>query len=315
MYYLESDSTRQYRPIRHYILPTSPSLTLKFLRRPVTLCCASLLLVIAFGSTAGAQVAGKQVAGKTPGKTAAVAAARPEPTPTVAKEMPAADTLQSEADGESETVEPPVSAKILRYIDRLVRRYDTSRDAKLQQSEWKAMRGDPRLADFDGDGIISLEEMARRVARYGYRRKIRLIPKSTEVVTPSPTLLLPMTSSATDVKADESKTTAEPSAAQPTPNVTDQAPAKHDFRPGQRFYVSPKHRVQGLPGWFVNRDANGDQQLSMAEFASKASQSDMKEFGSYDANGDGVITAKECAGKASSPAPPTSSTDGQKAGS
>ncbi|MEA1950935.1 MAG: hypothetical protein U9N87_06090 [Planctomycetota bacterium] len=260
----------------------------------------------------------KVAAEKTNGKVSnATTATKPVPSPTVATEMSAANTSRNETDGESQPLEPPVSAKILRYADRLVRRYDTNRDLQLQQNEWKAMRGDPRLADFDGDGIITLEELARRVARYGYRRKIRLIPKTLEVATPSPTLLQPITTAATDEKAAEPATAEKPAASQSTPNVTDQAPAKHDFRSGQRFYVAPRHRMQGLPGWFASRDANGDQQLTMAEFASKATQSDMKEFARYDANGDGVITAKECAGKSPSatPTPPPSSTDGDKNGS
>ncbi|MBN2295546.1 MAG: hypothetical protein JXM70_24160 [Pirellulales bacterium] len=239
---------------------------------------------------------------------------KPQPTPTVATQMSAAGTSETDVEGESLTVEPLVSAKILRYADRLVRRYDTNHDSQLQQSEWKAMRGDPRLADFDSDGIITLEEIARRVARYGYRRKIRLISKPLEVSTPSPTLLQPITTPVTDEKASETAPADKPAGGESSPNVTEQVPPKHDYRPGQRFYVAPRHRVQGLPGWFTNRDANGDQQISMAEFASKATQSDMKEFARYDANGDGVITAKECAGKASSDTStlPKSSDEGEK---
>ena len=313
---LESDLDGQYRLFIYGKHPSLPGLTMGFARDTTTRVwhdpersegrgkhrilvgygLVALLLLVAFDAIALAD---------------AVAASTPAPTPTVATEMSAADTSQSGADdgadGESGPSEPPVSAKILRYANRLVSRYDTNRDSQLQQSEWQAMRGDPRLADLDSDGVITLDEMARRVADYSYRRKIRLIPKGLDVATPSPTLLQPMTSAATDEKAGGSMPGQKAVAAEATPSATDQAPVKHDFRPGQRFYVAPRHRVHGLPGWFVGRDANGDQQLSMAEFAPKATQSDMKEFARYDTNGDGIITAKECVDKASSPTP----TDGQ----
>jgi hypothetical protein len=41
----------------------------------------------------------------------------------------------------------------------------------------------------------------------------------------------------------------------------------------------------------------------MAEFAPKATQTDIDEFARYDANGDGLITAKECAGANKAAAP------------
>ncbi len=313
MHSLESDYARQYYRLSRRTSRILPIFTGGLLIAGYTLVI--LLSVIAFGSTAQAAAEPKGKAVEPHGK-AAITATTPAPTPTVATEMSAADTSETEANGRSEPTEPPILAKILRYADRLVRRYDTNRDSQLQQSEWKAMRGDPRLADLDGDGVITLEEMARRIAHYGYRRKIRLIPKSLEVATPSPTLLQPMTSAATDEKVGESMPAAEPAAAEATSSVNDAAATKRDFRPGQRFYVAPRHRVQGLPGWFVDRDTNGDQQLSMAEFAPKATQSDVKAFARYDANGDGVITAKECAGKASSTAsPPATSTGGQNPGS
>ncbi len=283
-----------------------------------------LMFFLAFCSVA--QAADKPSSDKPAAKKSATekpaektAAAKQTPIPSVATEMSAAVAPLNKTEDAGEQVEPPVSAKILRYADRLIRRYDTNQDSKLQQNEWKAMRGNPLLADFDGDKIITIEEMARRIARYGYRRKIRLIPKTLEVETTSELpLLQPVTTAVADEKTTESATADKPGAsAESTPSVTNQAPAKHDFRPGQRFYVAPRHRVQGLPGWFTNRDANGDQQLTMSEFASKATQSDHNEFARLDANGDGVITAKECAGKTPSatPAKPPSSTDDKKNGS
>jgi len=64
-------------------------------------------------------------------------------------------------------------------------------------------------------------------------------------------------------------------------------------RVGSRF-LSPAERLpRGLPDWFKRNDANGDGQVSMAEFTDSWTESKLKEFEKYDLNGDGVITAQE----------------------
>lgn len=227
------------------------------------------------------------------------------------------DTEAADNDDNTEAApkEPAVTAKILRYANRLIRRYDRNSDGRLQEAEWRVMHGQPRLLDLDGDAVITLQEFARRVADYGHRRKIRLIPKNLEDLVPSPPLLQPMTSAASEGSPKQPLPAEKPAASSTTPSVTETPAAKGDFRRGQRFYVAPRHRVQGLPGWFIARDANGDQQISMSEFAPKATESDIKEFAAHDTNGDGIITAKECIRKTSSPPPqPSPSTSVRKIG-
>ncbi len=219
-----------------------------------------------------------------------------------------AQSVQTAVDAENNeqnvAKEPAVTAKILRYANRLLQRYDADSDGRMQESEWKSMRGDPASADRDGDRIITLDELSRRIAEYGQRRKIRLIPINLEDLSPSPILLQPTTSSAAGENNAQPNSTQNQPAGNATPGAAASPASKEDIRPGQRFYVDPRHRVQGLPSWFAARDTNGDQQISMAEFAPKATESDLKEFAAYDADGDGVVTAKECAGKASSTASP-----------
>jgi subtilisin-like proprotein convertase family protein len=48
-----------------------------------------------------------------------------------------------------------------------------------------------------------------------------------------------------------------------------------------------------LPAWFFERDANGDGQISMDEFADDWSEDKLDEFTSLDADGDGILTTQE----------------------
>jgi Ca2+-binding EF-hand superfamily protein len=59
--------------------------------------------------------------------------------------------------------------------------------------------------------------------------------------------------------------------------------------------LTPIERLpKGLPDWFTAKDADGDGQVSMAEFAADWTPAKVAEFSRYDLNGDGIITASEC---------------------
>jgi hypothetical protein len=59
---------------------------------------------------------------------------------------------------------------------------------------------------------------------------------------------------------------------------------------------TPKDGVR-LPSWFTSRDANGDGQLEMKEYAARLTERLYLEFTGRDTNGDGLITAAEAAGR------------------
>jgi hypothetical protein len=67
--------------------------------------------------------------------------------------------------------------------------------------------------------------------------------------------------------------------------------AKKSYR-----FLSPQERLpRGLPDWFLRKDADGDGQVAMAEYASSGwSEALAEEFTKHDLNGDGVITPEEC---------------------
>ena len=182
------------------------------------------------------------------------------------------------------------SAKILRYASRVISRYDRNGDETLSTSETKTMRGDPAAADLDKDGKLEVKEFAQYVANYGRRRKVRLLffPEVEESINPS--LLHPMTSAASDGTSTIDAESSSLSGA----GVSDPSETTSEEPISKTFHVR-RHRAN-LPGWFAVRDANGDGQVSMAEYAPKASNAELAEFARMDKDQDGVITSREILG-------------------
>jgi hypothetical protein len=216
--------------------------------------------------------------------TAMVFAAQPELAPRAAQPAPT-DALPGAADA--------IPAKVRRYAERLLHRYDANGDGKLQADEWGKMHGNPQAADGNRDRIITLEELTNYIAAFGRNHRMGLAnpvigwdPRSgsgTETggrpgVTPDG----PQPNSPDGVnKTASSDAGVPPAAGKPSAQTT-------------TFYV-PKSRLSpGLPDWFLRRDLDGDGQVSLAEFAPNPTQADLEEFARYDRNGDGFITAKEC---------------------
>ncbi len=57
--------------------------------------------------------------------------------------------------------------------------------------------------------------------------------------------------------------------------------------------MTESKKTAGAPAWFLDSDANKDNQVSMAEFASKLDEEKLEEYMKFDTNGDGFITVKE----------------------
>lgn len=62
----------------------------------------------------------------------------------------------------------------------------------------------------------------------------------------------------------------------------------------ERSAKSTQPLPRGLPTWFAQRDADGDGQVMMAEFAEEWDEQKAAEFAEYDLNRDGVIMPQEC---------------------
>lgn len=201
-----------------------------------------------------------------------------------------------------------VSAKVVRYAQRIIDRHDRNRDGRLQVSEWQSMRGSPSKADRDGDGVVERDEMIEYVAEYGRERRIRLLPPPLGDLAELPPLLHPTTAG-----ASEEEPAGEKVGATERPQVRDGLPgdggeavntesAREDLRRRDTKFYAPASRVVGVPAAFLSRDRDGDGQLTLPEFAPKKDRGSLEEFSRHDRNGDGVITVAEYLGRSGSPA-------------
>jgi len=223
----------------------------------------------------------------------------------------------------------PVSAKVLRYAQRLVEQYDTNHNGQLEKEEWQKMRGNPAIVDRDHDGLITVEDLARYITIYGRYRHIQLIapalttppqqpsaegvpspvaensrgdnppagrnpiaPPAAE--TPPAAAAPPLPEAAPSAAAMSAAGSATTTGSQPLTPAPAPAPVvSRRAVAGQRFFVPPVRLPQGVPPWFVARDLDGDGQLTLSEFAPHPTQADIEEFNRYDTNHDGVITIDE----------------------
>jgi hypothetical protein len=187
-----------------------------------------------------------------------------------------------------------VPIKVLRYAQALVDKYDADGDRKLTADEYREMQGNPEDVDTDQDGAITVDEMARHVARYGQGRRIRLMPSAAEYLI--------RFRSGLDLAAGPAE--AHSGAAEEIPTGTAEEPEGASKKSSyKRFYVPPARLPAGLPKWFEMRDQDGDMQLTFAEFAPKPTSQQRQEFAEYDANRDGLITAWEMMGVPARPRP------------
>ncbi len=206
----------------------------------------------------------------------------------------------SEGDSISSSAIP---AKIVRYARRVLDRYDTNRDGRLDEAEWQAMKGDPTHCDRDRDGFISLEELTDHTASYGRQREIRLLPPQPGDLLEMPPLLNPEMieiSSERAPGAGESEVPDDdPEAGESLSGPATEPPPSR--RRDTKFYVPSSRLPAGLPAAFSNRDRDGDGQLTLAEFAANGSRAELDDFARLDRNGDGVITPSEYLGRAGVP--------------
>jgi len=167
-----------------------------------------------------------------------------------------------------------LDARIRKYAESLLRRYDANKNGVLEKDEWSKMRGSPEKGDRNRDGVITVEELTIRLSEYG-----RKSPSSGSY------------SSSATVSTSTGRSRSSYSSGS----------SHSGERKSYRFLTPTERLPKGLPEWFARKDADGDGQVSMAESSSFWDDAKAAEFGGYDLNNDGVITPAECLKAASSP--------------
>ncbi|MBX3440629.1 MAG: EF-hand domain-containing protein [Planctomycetaceae bacterium] len=185
-----------------------------------------------------------------------------------------------------------VPAKVVRYADAVFRRCDLDGDGRLTETEWRSIGVDHATIDLDQDGIISREEFLEYVLRFGRARS---------PVYSSETLNEPAAAPSSTADGADASSAIEVNSAPEDVDASTNAAGKEgvagtegkDATPRTTRYAVRASRGLGkLPGWFLARDADGDGQLTLREFAGEAG-GNSREFERLDRNRDGVITPHE----------------------
>lgn len=238
-------------------------------------------------------LSGAVIRAQTPGSTANAAAPPAQRVPADGS----TDVHDASRQDDASTAIQAVPAKVIRYAERLIDQRDRDGDKSLDRQEWGHVWGF-LTCDANLDGRVSLEELVRRIATYGRYRRVRLLPPIAGGSGDFPALLNPTTDSE---RTDANRTSSAEASTADNGSAPDASSAEPDPGRVRKFVPSPLRQPEGLPSWFASRDADGDGQLSMAEFAPKPTGTSLAEFSRYDQNGDGMITPSEYirAGKSS----------------
>lgn len=185
--------------------------------------------------------------------------------------------------------------RVRQYAQSLFRQYDANKNGVLEREEWQQMRGSPEKADRNHDGLISLEELTQRELE---RNRLALAGTSSSGGETGRLATSAGASSSTKSAASSSISSA--SSLQGSrfrwrsPSSSSSARSRSG-QPGRVRFLTPLERLpKGMPDWFVQKDADADGQVSMAEFATEWTDAKAAEFQKYDLNNDGIITPEEC---------------------
>lgn len=222
-----------------------------------------------------------------------------------------------------DTLVPAVPVAIRFYCRYLFNKYDTNGDRKLEQKEWEDKIQGAQAIDLDGDWVLTDQEVLYYIARYARNRTLAdprpLQPQRFNIMIANeeqPVLI--RTASAAPRLLDKEEAEKERSEApieldelsddEFVKMLTEDNPALESVDDEEvldvlltdmdestfREYAAAPQELIGVPVWFLARDANGDGQLSLREFAPNLTPAAVAQFGKLDSNADGFITAEEC---------------------
>ncbi len=161
----------------------------------------------------------------------------------------------------AEMLAVPVTDDDRREASETMRRYDRNNNGFVDKNELSSrFSGNPMDFDRNRDGKLSLDELAVRYARRREGNEEAKKEKKRE--------------DRRERKADV--------------EVPDVYGGRKSYRVGEA-----RKSPEGVPGYFSDKDANGDGQVTMAEFTSEWDDEQVKAFFDSDFNRDGVITVDE----------------------
>jgi Ca2+-binding EF-hand superfamily protein len=175
------------------------------------------------------------------------------------------------------------------YARNLLQLYDKNNDAVLEEREWKRLSDAWRKTDRNRDGKLTSEEIADKFVWYRQvaARSSANVASHTSSRDQAAGIQGP-TYTVTNTVDMASRVGASPEAARPA--ATDHTGLE---RKPSRYWFNVRRLPEGLPVWFLQRDADGDGQVQMSEFAETWTEATVAEFQRHDLNRDGVITPKE----------------------
>ena len=135
----------------------------------------------------------------------------------------------------------------------IVERNDEDQSGALEKDEWDGMRISPEPADRNNDGVVTVEELAARLA---------------------------------DDRNDREGSSG-------SGRLASSSGSESAERKSYRVRSPTERLPEGLPDWFLRYDTSGDGQVSMDEYASSWTESKAREFVALDLNNDGLITPRE----------------------
>jgi len=184
--------------------------------------------------------------------------------------------------------------RVRQYAQSLLRQYDANKNGVLERDEWQNMRGSPEKADRNNDGVITLEELT---AREFERNQLAISGGSPSSSSGGSSGWTSTSSGAASSASGGSGSSTRSSGGRSTwgGQSRSSSTSSKSGQPGRVRFLTPLERLpKGLPDWFVQKDANEDGQVSMAEFAVEWTDAKATEFQKYDLNNDGIITPEEC---------------------
>jgi Ca2+-binding EF-hand superfamily protein len=177
--------------------------------------------------------------------------------------------------------------KVRRYAEGLMKQYDENKNGVLDKEEWAKMSGDPKRADRNEDGIITLDELADRLGAYGS-------DNGSSSQTASNERGGGRFGSGGDSRGGGERGGGDRGG----------SGGYGGYRRGDREASSEKKPIRvltpterlpkGLPSWFTRNDADADGQVTMSEYSTSYNDTTAAEFAKYDLDGDGIITPQEC---------------------